>query len=154
MWHKHIDSPLPSLCPPPHHTHTHTHTHISQSNGMQEKGFQKWKILKKALRTDDIVSIMDKNRETETGKRKSADHWTLCGGRSSEHLSVCRRAELLGRSVKVKKIDLKGRWGLDERLSRISFLFLPVWSCLRSWHHKVDCYLKWYSIHTKPCVKK
>ena len=58
---------------------------------------------------------------TETGRQRLVRDRVLSTGLSaegwsSEHSSVCRRAELLGRSVKVKKIDLKGRWGLDERL--------------------------------------
>ena len=37
-------------------------------------------------------------------ERKSVDHWTSCRRmENSGHLGVCRRAELPGRSVKVKK---------------------------------------------------
>ena len=72
---------------------------------------------------------MDKNRETETGKRKSADHWTLCGGGSSEHLSVCRRAELLGRSVMVKKVCVNmGVEGNGNDLTQRTELVPGSWS--------------------------
>ena len=78
------------------HTHTHTHTHIHRlthahahthipvayhGNETEEKFFLKRKVLKEDLKE-------------------------LTEGWYSEHLSVCRRAELLGRSVKVKMTKL------------------------------------------------
>ena len=47
--------------------------------------------------------MTDRNRELEPGKRKSADHWTAERW-GFEHSGVCRRAELPGRSVKVKNV--------------------------------------------------
>ena len=59
-----------------------------------------------------MKELTEVERRTET--ELVADHWSLVRERMqatglclegwySEHLGVCRRAELLGRSVKVKK---------------------------------------------------
>ena len=64
------------------HTHTHTHTPVAyQGNETEEKFFKKRKVFKEDL-------------------KELTERWY------SEHLSVCRRVELLGRSVKVKKTKL------------------------------------------------
>ena len=56
------------------------------------------------------------------GKRRSANHWTLCvKGRPFKHSGVCRKAELLGTSVKVEKV-----WPLTVILF-LQFRILTDW---------------------------
>ena len=89
------------------HTHTRTHTHTHQGNGPEEKVSKKRKVFKEDLK--ELTSRMtDRNRELVPNNwslvRERALTTGLCSeGWYSEHSGVCRRVELPGRSVKVKK---------------------------------------------------
>ena len=100
------------------HTHTHTHTQTRPPPPpppnthtpvayQEEKVFKKRKFFKEDLRADRGI-MADRNRELVP------DNWSLVRERAlttghfsegwySEHSGVCRRAELPGRCVKVKK---------------------------------------------------
>ena len=112
------------------HTHTCTHTHrlaqaclcvharthtpvIYQGNETEEKVFKK-----RRFKRADRGRMADRNRELVP------DNWSLVREKAlttrlcseawySEHLGVCRRAELPGRRVKVKKF-----WKVDGSLLR------------------------------------
>ena len=83
-------------------THTHTHTVAYQGNETEEKFFLKKKVFK-----EDLKDLTEVEWRTETGgwfQITGALTTGLCSeGWYSEHSGVCRRAELPGRSVKVKK---------------------------------------------------
>ena len=98
------------------HTHTHTHTHTSCISGLWDwrKGFWKEKGFQGRFKRADRGRMADRNRELVP------DNWSLVRERAlttglclegwySEHSGVCRRAELPGGSVKVKKF-WKGAW--------------------------------------------
>ena len=89
--------------------HAHTHTPVAyQGNETEEKVFKK-KGFQGRFKGADRGRMADRNREL------AADNWSvireralttgLCSeGWYSEHSGVCRRAELPGGSVKVKKL--------------------------------------------------
>ena len=90
------------------HTHTHTNTHQSHIRAMRlkkrflKRGFQG------RFKRADRGRMADRNRELVPDKwslvREGALTTGLCSeGWYYEHSSVCRRAELPGGSVKVKK---------------------------------------------------
>ena len=92
------------------HTHTHTHTHTSvayQGNKTEEKLFLKRKVFK-----EDSKELT--GRMADRSRELVPDNWSLVRERAlttglcsegwySEHSGVCRRAELPGGGVKVKK---------------------------------------------------
>ena len=88
------------------HTHAHTHTHTPvtyQGNETEEKVFKKTRF-KRA----DRGRIADRNRELVPDNWSLVREKVLTTGLCSEawyskHSGVSRRAELAGRSVKVKK---------------------------------------------------
>ena len=99
--------------------HTHTHTPVAcqgyQGNETEEKVF-KIKVFKEDLK--ELTRMVDRNRVLVP------DNWSLlrervlttglCSeGWYSKHLGVCRRLELPGGSVKVKKF-----WKVDGSLRR------------------------------------
>ena len=91
------------------HTLTHTHTHTSvayQGNKTEEKLFLKRKVFKEDLK--ELTGRMaDRSRELVPDNWSLVRERALTTGLCSEGWysedSVCRRAELPGRSVKVKK---------------------------------------------------
>ena len=86
----------------------HTHTHLSRGNRTEEKVSEKRKVSKEDLKRTDRSRMTDRNRELVPDswslvRERALTTW-LCSERwYSEHSRVCRRAELHGRSVKVKK---------------------------------------------------
>ena len=107
------------------HTHTHMYIHISWKWDWR-KGFHK----EKAFQRTDRGSMMDRSRNRKWNLVKERA-WTtvLClEGWYSEHPCVWRRADLLGRNAKVKKV-----WKVDECLMRDDlkakqrqFVFYPL----------------------------
>ena len=74
----------------------------------RRKGFEKQKVFKEDLK--ELTGRMaDRNRELVPGSWSLVRERALTTGLTvegwySEHSCVCRRTELLGRSVKVKKV--------------------------------------------------
>ena len=106
------------------HTHTHTRTHtrraqahgvVYQGNGAEERVPKKTEEKKKRKKGfQGRFKRNDRGRMTDINRELVADNWSLARERSlttglcsegwySEHSGVCRRAELPGGSVKVKK---------------------------------------------------
>ena len=84
------------------------HALIYHRIGTEEKVFEKRKVFKEDFKRTHRGRMTDRNRELVPDKwslvRERALTTGLCSeGWYSEHSGVCSRAELPGRSVKVKK---------------------------------------------------
>ena len=88
------------------HTHTQSYIIIYEDNGTEEKFFTKRKVFK-----EDLKELAEVERQTETESSFVPDNWSQVRERTVTtgiwkdgilNSGVCRRAKLLGRSVKVK----------------------------------------------------
>ena len=101
------------------HAHSHTHTHIHTAVYIRAMELKKRVLKRKGFqgrfKRSDRGSMMDRNKELVPNswilvaiiirERALPTVTELClEGQCSEHLGVCSRAELVGRSVKVENL--------------------------------------------------